>query len=101
MDEFSSKTTCVTTRKIKIQEKFLYEFSIIRQQGLVQTKTILFLKSMSERIGSEIERLLNWISKLKINRRWSRSMSDPFPSDLDFKNKMAWVWTTLDDFGSI
>ena len=24
-------------------------------------------------------------------------MSDPFPSDIDFKNKMAWVWTTLKD----
>ena len=25
----------------------------------------------------------------------SRSMSDPCLSDIDFKNKMAWVWTTL------
>ena len=25
----------------------------------------------------------------------SRSMSDPTLSDIDFKNKMAWVWTTL------
>ena len=25
----------------------------------------------------------------------SRSMSDPPLSDIDFKNKMAWVWTTL------
>ena len=25
----------------------------------------------------------------------SRSMSDPTISDIDFKNKMAWVWTTL------
>ena len=25
----------------------------------------------------------------------SRSMSDPSFSDIDFKNKMAWVWTTL------
>ena len=22
-------------------------------------------------------------------------MSDPTPFDIDFKNKMAWVWTTL------
>ena len=31
----------------------------------------------------------------------SRSMSDPTLSDIDFKNKMAWVWTTLkiDPFG--
>ena len=27
----------------------------------------------------------------------SRSMSDPTFSDIDFKNKMAWVWTTLKD----
>ena len=25
----------------------------------------------------------------------SRSMSDPPLSDIDFKNKMDWVWTTL------
>ena len=25
----------------------------------------------------------------------SRSMSDPTFSDIDFKNKMIWVWTTL------
>ena len=25
----------------------------------------------------------------------ARSMSDPPLSDIDFKNKMAWVWTTL------
>ena len=24
-------------------------------------------------------------------------MSDPTFSDIDFKNKMAWVWTTLND----
>ena len=30
----------------------------------------------------------------------SRSMSDPTLSDIDFKNKMAWVWTTLKNFFS-
>ena len=25
----------------------------------------------------------------------ARSMSDPPLSDIDFKNKMTWVWTTL------
>ena len=25
----------------------------------------------------------------------SRSMSDPTLSDIDYENKMAWVWTTL------
>ena len=31
LDEFSSKTACVTTRKMKISEKFLDEFSVICQ----------------------------------------------------------------------
>ena len=31
MDEFSSKTACMTTRKMKISEKFLDEFSMICQ----------------------------------------------------------------------
>jgi len=31
MDEFSSKTACVTTRKMKISEKFLDEFSMTCQ----------------------------------------------------------------------
>ena len=31
MDEFSSKTACVTTRKMKISDKFLDEFSMICQ----------------------------------------------------------------------
>ena len=25
-------------------------------------------------------------------------MSDPTLSDIDFKNKMAWVWTTLENW---
>ena len=29
----------------------------------------------------------------------SRSMSDPSLSGMDFKNKMAWVWTTLKSRG--
>ena len=30
-----------------------------------------------------------------VNQIQSRSMSDPTFSDIDFKNKMVWVWTTL------
>ena len=33
MDEFSSKAACVTTRKMKISEKFLDEFSMIANKG--------------------------------------------------------------------
>ena len=35
---------------------------------VVQTKAISFLKSMSESVGSDIERLWNWISRLTQNR---------------------------------
>ena len=37
MNAFSSKTACVTTRKMKISEKFLDEFSMICQSGLKQS----------------------------------------------------------------
>jgi len=68
---------------------------------VVQTKAILFLKLMSERVGSDIERpwiwSFNWfLVVLKIIIQFQiRSMSDPTLSDIDWKNKMAWVWTTL------
>ena len=43
------------------------------------------------------------LNDLIFNRFWvdleiqfqSRSISDPPPSDIDFKSKMAWIWTTL------
>ena len=55
---------------------------------VVQTPFILFSKSISERGGSDIER--RWIQI--IDRRCT---SDPTLSDIDFKNKVAWVWITL------
>ena len=69
----------------------------------VKTQTILFLKSMSERDGSEIKTTLNlngeffsrvWVD-LETHLVQSRSMSDPPHSDMDFKNKMACFLTTL------
>ena len=55
---------------------------------VVQTQTVLFLKSMSERGDSKsIEGEIIQIQ--------SRPMSDPPLSDIDFKNKMVLVWTTL------
>ena len=30
-----------------------------------------------------------------VNEIQSRSMSDPPLSDIEYKNKMAWIWTTL------
>ena len=65
-------------------------------------QTILFSKPMSEKIGSDIERIWNWISRSIQSRLKMASfkfsiafMSDPTFSDIDFENKMAWVWTTL------
>ena len=68
---------------------------------VVQTQAILFLKSRSERVGSDIERLLNWMMnfskplEIDVIHFKSRSMSDPTLSDINFNYKMAWVWTTL------
>ena len=58
----------------------------------------IFFKSMSERSGSDMERLWIWISKsikkflIQIK---SRSTPDPPFSDIDLKNKMTWVWIPL------
>ena len=35
------------------------------------------------------------LSRSKIIQFHRRYMSDPALSDMDLKNKMAWVWTTL------
>ena len=73
---------------------------------VVQTQAILFLKSMSEWVGSDIQRLWNWMMIFKIvQNRFKiqiqrRSMSDPPLSDINFKNKMALVWTTLKDINN-
>ena len=61
---------------------------------VVQIQAILFLKSMSEKVGSDKERLWNWTSWSTKNRKkiqfQSRYMSDPPLSAIDFKNKMVW-----------
>ena len=52
---------------------------------VVQTQAILFLKSMSERVGSDIQRRWNWISR-----------STPYRLKMALcNNKMALVWTIL------
>ena len=69
---------------------------------VVPTQAILFLKSMSERDGSDIQRLWNWTMNFLIDSKsieddviqiQSRSMLDPTLSDIEFNNKMAWVWS--------
>ena len=71
----------------------------------------LFFKQMSARVGSNIERLWILITELMnfetiqslyyrhelTFRIQSRSISDPNLSDIAFKNRIAWVWTTLQD----
>ena len=77
-------------------------FSNSTELRVVQNQAILCLKSMSERVGFDIERLwmtsssidLESIEKLIIKFQ-SRCISDPPLSDIGFKNKMAWVWTIL------
>ena len=70
------------------------------QLRVVRTQATLFLKCMSEKVASDIERLWNLILRSTQNRFkndiikiQSRSLSDPTISDIDFENKMA--WTTL------
>ena len=48
---------------------------------VVQIQAILFLKSMSERFGSDIQRLWNWILNFlidKIDWKWRHSKSESF-----------------------
>ena len=64
---------------------------------IFQTQAILFLKSESDpTYDSEIEW---WISRKTQNRLkiqiQSRYMSEPFHSDIDFKNKMTLIRNTL------
>ena len=88
--------------------KFCRKYSSHRVKNselrVVQIQAILFLKSVSEKVGSDIERLWIWMTSPPIDfesikkfiiQCQRRSMSDPTFSDIDFKNKMAWVWTTL------
>ena len=62
------------------------------QLRIVRTQAILFLKSMSERGGSDIVRHSTivlesvWKFIIKFQRGY---MSDPSLSDIDFNNKMA------------
>ena len=42
MDEFSSKTACMTTRKMEIPENFLDEFSMICQWGLKREYYLIY-----------------------------------------------------------
>ena len=68
---------------------------------VIQTQVILFLKSISERGGFRHRTTLNdlifffgfWVDlEIQFQSHW---MSDPPFSDIEFKNKMDWVWTTL------
>ena len=54
---------------------------------------------MSERVGPDMSRhrtTLRLNDEILDSKR--RSMSNPTLSDIDFKNKMAWVRTSLENF---
>ena len=58
--------------------------------GVVQTQAILFLKSMSERSGSDIERL--WIWDSSFNFRVVICRIHSFPTLI---SKIKWLWSGL------
>jgi len=71
------------------------------QLRVVQTQAIFYSKSMSENVGSDIERLriwMNWIFNIDLMMSFkiqNRSMLDPTLSDIDFKIKESWrSWGT-------
>ena len=67
---------------------------------VVQTQAILFLKSMSKRVGSDIQRHWNWISRSTPNRlkmtlcefRVVLCRIRPFPT---FISIIKWLWSEL------
>ena len=76
---------------------------VVRAQAISFSKA----KSMSETDESDLQRRWNlmmnfWIDPKSIEdgiiEIQSHSMPDPLLSDIDFKNEMAWVWTTLHRF---
>ena len=62
---------------------FIFEINVGKRRIRLET-TLNIIDFVSSRFLLDLE------SKFQ-----SRSMSDPSNSDIDFKNKMAWVWTTL------
>ena len=112
--EINSRLESVITRTLTVERNFFGdpENSILSGRGLtirallraVRTQAILFMKSMSERVGSDIERLGVKMKPSSIDCESTRnsisgffyvgsSMSDL--SDINFKNQRAWVRTTL------
>ena len=82
----------------------LFETTLKSRNSEVQSlnyRTKPLFKWLLEIIKSDIERLLNWmksssINFLEIHHSILESFFDgPTFSDIDFKNKMTWVWTTL------
>ena len=62
---------------------FIFEFNV--EMGRIRHKTTLNLyKVILNRFEVDLE--------IQFQRR---CMSDPTLSDIDFRDKMAWVWTTL------
>ena len=88
-----------------LMQQIIWNFMKLEHLRVVLTQAVL--KSMSQRVGSDIEQLLNWMMNFWIDSKSikidfiqfkSRSISDPTLSDIDFKNEIAWIWTTLNGF---
>ena len=93
-------TTIVMGRDNVTKKGFMFILTQLGALREVKAQAILFLKSMSERVGSDLEGLLNSMTWSSFNFELiknfqSRSMSDPTIADIDFKNKMASVRATL------
>ena len=91
----------ITKFALKIYINISNQIFWCKNSRVAHTQPILFLKSMSERGGSDMERLKIWI----FNRFWvdleiHHSISESlYVGSVSFRHwfkiKMAWVWTTL------
>ena len=101
--QFQSRCMSVPTLSdIDFKNKMIWVWTTLKNNFFLWSARKL--KSMSERGGSDIEQLWNWISRSTQNLLkmasfeesfQSRSISDSPLSDIHFKNKMTFVRTTL------
>ena len=100
MNAFSSKTACVTTRKMKISEKFLDEFSMICQSGLSSSKFCSESElRTSQQAISKTWRTIFWHSLYRILRFYENLRIQHGPSTVIFFSVCQWnisiSWATF------
>ena len=96
--------TYPTLVNLPIRRHFaIRESWVISGLSVVQTQAILFLKSVSERVGSDIQRLWNWMMNFYISTKNRLKMVSfkfivvlcrirPFPTLI---SKIKWLWSEL------